>query len=172
MKFKNVMLASMPLCAGVLLFAIAVPFEATDAQSCGGGAIQEGGGGVIACHPRDPGPTQQDPVASGPQWATRWGAIVVDSKMGKFGGADRMPSKRQAEKAAQKMCTANGGKNCKTAIAYHNQCGVLAWGDTLSTSSSGPDVEETTQRAITNCSKQTSNCQAYYAGCSFAEQVR
>jgi Domain of unknown function (DUF4189) len=177
MNFKNAALALMPIFAAGMLFSFAGSFDVAEAQTqCGQGEIQSGGtpeAGYVFCTPIEPEkPNTAPTVPSGPLWETRWGAIAVDDAFGKFGGADGLTSKRQAEKAAQNICKANGGTKCKTVIAYNDQCGVLAGGDTASTSSSGPDLQETTERAIANCNKMTNNCQAYYSGCSPPEQVQ
>jgi Domain of unknown function (DUF4189) len=155
-----------------LLLALSGSLDAVKAQSCGAGYRQEGGAEIIHCVPLEQPPTPSEPSSTGPLWETRWGAIAVDSIAGKFGGAERMTNKREAEKAAKNICKANGGTKCKTVIAYHDQCGILAWGDARYTSFSGPELDATAQRAIAACSEFTNNCQVYYSGCSYPEQVR
>lgn len=113
-----------------------------------------------------------EPANPGPSWATRWGAIAVDDSVGTFGGVEGLTSKRQAQRAAIADCKRHGGKKCKISIAYYNQCGVLASSDTYSITTSGPSMDETTQRAINACSKKSQNCKPYYGGCSYPERVR
>jgi hypothetical protein len=156
----------------VVMFAWAAPAHS---QSCGGN-VQYGGGnaGWIMCIP--PGqaeaPVGVSLTAPGPQWETRWGAIAVDNGVGTYGGIEGFDSKRRAQKAAITECKKYGGKKCKVSIAYYNQCGVLASGDTYSITARGPDIYETAERAVNTCSKHTQNCKPYYGGCSYPERVR
>jgi Domain of unknown function (DUF4189) len=111
-------------------------------------------------------------INTGPKWEKRWGAIAVDSVLGKFGGSEGHSSKGDAQKAAVGLCKANGGsKDCKVTIAYYNQCGALAWGDRYIASSNGPDLDKTIESAVATCSQGAPDCQAYYAGCSYAEEA-
>jgi hypothetical protein len=142
--------------------------------SCGGSDTQSGGGSVVVCTPNEtePGSTLTSAPA-GPLFQKRWGAIAVDGPAGKFGGVDGQTSKGAAEKGAKRECLANGGgKTCRIVISYVNQCGVMAWGDSQFTSASGPDINETADRAVRQCSQKTNNCKPYYAGCSYAQRIR
>lgn len=120
------------------------------------------GSGGGAYQPRDPGP----------MWATKWGAIAVDGTTGKFAGIEGLSSERKANKAAIKECRKNGGKQCKVIAAYYNGCGAMAWGDSKVTSYMGPQRQEAIDLAVKSCSKETTNCQAYYAGCSYPVRIR
>lgn len=111
-------------------------------------------------------------TASGPQWETRWGAIAIDFREGKIGTASTMSSKRGAEKDALSDCRSNGGTACKLALSYHNQCGVMAWGESYATTESAETLEQASARAIRSCSAKSSDCQIYYSDCSLAERVR
>jgi hypothetical protein len=142
-----------------------------NAQSCGAGYIQHGGGGVVVCEPIVEAPPASVLQNPGPQWVTRWGAISVDLELGKFGGAQGLASKGKAEKAANKDCKKNGGKRCRS-YSYYNQCGALAWGDNYLFRSSGPVRDKVMADAVSNCSVQSANCKPYYVGCSYPERVR
>lgn len=113
------------LCITLLIFSI--PMYA-NAQSCGGGYMQEGGSGVISCVPLY-NQNDQGHQAAGPLWATRWGAIATDNKLGHFGGIEHATSESHAKKLAIAECKKFGGKDCKIRITYFNQCGALAWGE-------------------------------------------
>lgn len=64
-------------------------------------------------------------------------------------------------------------KKCKIQITYHNQCGVLAVGETTLIAATGPDIKETTQRAMDLCARDgNQNCEPYYAACSYPERIR
>jgi Domain of unknown function (DUF4189) len=160
------------------LFAASSWCSDSIAQSCGVGFIQEGGQGYILCvpvesyYPPQNEPSTQTQTVSGPQWSTRWGAIAYDGKAGRFGGKEGFDNKRKAEKAAIKECKKNGGSACKIVTSYYNQCGAMAWGNNLMTASRGPDYDVTIQQAVTSCNKNSTNCQAYYAGCSLPVEIR
>ena len=106
-----------------------------------------------------------------PQWATRWGAIAIDETNSGVGVSVSMSSKRKAEKAAMKECRAKGGSSCRINLAYHNQCAVIAWGDTQASVLGASTIQEASAIAMEDCGKHTSNCRIYYADCSYAERV-
>ena len=118
------------------------------------------------------GAPDQPPPDPGPQWASRWGAIAVDSLHGKWGYIDGAASKRQASKAAISACKADGGKKCKVLIAYYNQCGAMASGDARTTTFRAPEIAQAEQEAVKFCSEATQNCGVVHSGCSYPEQVR
>jgi Domain of unknown function (DUF4189) len=128
--------------------------------------------GYLGCAPIPGAGEDSAPVDPGPRWVTRWGAIAIDGSTGKFAGTEGMSNERKAKRSAITQCRNNGGKQCKVIATYYNQCGALAWGDAKATGYSGPEREETVQLAIQACSKQTTNCQAYYSGCSYPEQIQ
>ncbi len=117
------------------------------------------------------GNNSQNPPDPGPQWAFRWGAIAIDDALGKFGGVDGSADARKARKAAIKLCRSNGGKKCKIALDYYNQCGALAWGADKYVAYRGPIAEEVNKRGLESCNKLTSNCQIYYMGCSYPVRI-
>jgi hypothetical protein len=133
-----------------------------------------GNGGWGGCAPITPptGGSNYQVPDPGPRWATRWGAIAIDGSTGSFAGMEGLSSKRKAQKAAVKECQNKGGKQCKVIAAYYNQCGAMAYGDTRYSSYMGPQTQETQDLAVQECNKQTTNCRAYYVGCSYPEQIR
>ncbi|WP_292969261.1 DUF4189 domain-containing protein [Novosphingobium sp.] len=162
----------------LLALIAAYSFRAEAQHSCPSGYYPVGGGNSgwsgCALMGTESGTSQQDftPVPSGPAWATRWGAIAVDNVAGIYGGAEGSDSKGGAKKAAIADCKNYGGKKCKISILYYNQCGALASGDTYSITTRGPQLEETTARAVKLCSEHTKNCKPYYGGCSYPQRVR
>ena len=112
-----------------------------------------------------------DPPDPGPHWATRWGAIAVDGKAGKFGAIDGSGSKRHASKAAIAECKRNGGRRCKIMLTYYNQCAALASGSTSSISYHAPEQEQAVRGALESCGAKDGDCQVYFAGCSYPQLV-
>jgi hypothetical protein len=157
-----------------LVFCFLSHLEARAEGNCPSGYYPVGGGnaGWSGCAPTNSGSSGGEPANPGAYWETRWGAIAVDNGVGTYGGIEGLNSKRTAQKAAIAECKKFGGKKCKISIAYYNQCGVLASGDTYSITARGPEINETTERAVNACSKKTQNCKPYYAGCSYPERVR
>ncbi len=156
----------------VSIFGLSFFAPSAYAQSCGGGFAQEGGSGIISCVPLYSPSNQDAPIPQGPVWVSRWGAIAFDPIQGKFGGAEGHESKNKAFKAAIKECERNGGKKCKIIGNHTNQCGALASGVNYTVAWGGPDKQKTIDDAINACSQKTTNCQAYYAGCSYAARYK
>jgi hypothetical protein len=59
-------------------------------------------------------------------WADRWGAIAEDPQASAVGTVIQQESKSKAEEAALSSCTEHGGRNCKIALTYYNQCAAVA----------------------------------------------
>lgn len=116
--------------------------------------------------------TPQTPPNSGPIWEPRWGAIAIDDAKGIFGAVDGSLTKRKAKRGAINLCRSNGGTNCNVVTDYSNECGTLAWGANKYVTYTGSIPDEIKIRSIESCSKLTSNCQIYYAGCSFPIKIR
>lgn len=171
----------------LLLLGIALAHGSVAAQTqaphvCGGGpgpnevmaAVHPGGNGV--------GPTplcywksesQQQPA--GPQWETRWGAIVVDAAepSAGIGAASGKTSKRRAEKAALADCKARGGRNCEVSLSYYNQCAVLIAGVNYNKAHGAATEEQAAETGMRECGqKGVQSCQVYWSDCSHAEQVQ
>lgn len=126
--------------------------------------------GVMGCAPMPGG--GGEPMATGPSWMTTWGAIATDSSVSAIGSVTRQSSKRQAQKNAIKNCRANGGtKKCKVSLAYYNQCGVMAIGDSFAVTHGAGTVEEASKAAIARCSSETRNCRIILSECSYPVRV-
>lgn len=104
-------------------------------------------------------------------WAARWGAIAIDDRNSEVGAAVDMHSKRQAEKAAIAQCQGKAGGECKVRLAYFNQCGVIAWGDTHYVTAGSATIAEASELALHRCGTASANCHIYYSACSYAERV-
>lgn len=133
-------------------------------------------GGNPACVPPDiyydtPGFSEPPPLP-GPQWQTRWGAIVAGG--GGFGASVNMTSKRKAVKEAMRACkSTGGGKSCTLMIAYYNQCAAVSWGDgSYSASASAGKIELARELAQAGCSGQTTRCKVLYSECSYPMRIR
>ncbi len=114
-------------------------------------------------------------VPSGPQWATRWGAIAIGSTAsgGGVGVVTDMKNQRAAEKAALKQCKSRGGgKSCRIEISYADQCAAIAWGDRFYNTARAETVELASDLSLAACSKKTENCKIYYANCALPVRVK
>ena len=101
-------------------------------------------------------------------WETRWGAIAMSSSgVITYAGVVKFLSKQSAQKAAIAQCKANGGgKSCKVGLAFYNQCGVIASGDTATVMQGGATIEIASGMGLKKCSNDTTNCKIYYSDCS------
>lgn len=111
-----------------------------------------------------------------PKWDKRWGAFASDPITSKVGVAVGMESKRDAEKAAIDHCRSKGGQQCRTLLAYFNQCAAVAWGpdssgtgDLISVSAARKDAAEFA--ALKECSTNSTACKIFFSECSYAERV-
>jgi hypothetical protein len=106
-------------------------------------------------------------------WEDRWGAIAIDSVLGKVGAAKGLRSKKMAERAALSDCVnRGGGSECQISLAYRNQCGVMAWGERSAVTHGAASIEEASAVALQRCGERTSDCIIYYADCSMSELVQ
>lgn len=114
-----------------------------------------------------------DPVVpAGPKWEDRWGAIATDASNGGVGTAANRSSKREAEKAALTSCRSKGGNKCKISLAYYNQCGAMAWGDSYAVTRGAGTLQEASEDAMKICGENTKNCSIYYGECSLPERIQ
>lgn len=106
-------------------------------------------------------------------WSARWGAIAIDSTV-RQGGVGTVAGARAeflALQAALQECRdSGGGVGCEVLLIYKNGCGVIAWGESLATTASGPTLAGASQLALQNCQLETADCEIYYAACSFPER--
>ncbi len=135
-------------------------------------------GGNPGCVPPDvyygSQPNSDPPPLPKERWKTRWGAIAIGSTQsgGGLGFSSKMDSKRQAEKAALKMCRdTGGGKECAVQVTYHNQCGVIAWGDIFFATARASTEQEASQLALKACSEKSEGCKVFYSNCSYPAKI-
>jgi len=115
----------------------------------------------------DTAPVQGNPV----RWADSWGAIAFDTGRGHYGAVKDLDSRREAQDAAIGMCESQGGKECKIAIAYHNQCAAAAQnpaGGPIGTAGAATRDGARTL-ALRSCGE--SECQVIYTECSTARRI-
>lgn len=110
-----------------------------------------------------------------PRWKTTWGAIAMSSETGEVGTSVDRLSKREALREAMDKCKRLGGTQCQLAIAYENQCAVVAWASEAGTPTGGAalvqgaaTIAEATRLAIPACSKSRGGgeCSIIYSACS------
>jgi len=129
------------------------------------------GGGCVPFHPSQaPNNASGNPVPT-VRWARRWGAIAIDQTNGEVGTSVSMSSKRKAEKAAMLDCQSKGGNGCEIGLIYHDQCSVIARGDTHLTMQGAKTIEEAASIALARCEDDTDNCRVDYSGCSYPERI-
>jgi hypothetical protein len=110
------------------------------------------------------------------RWARRWGAFAADSAASKVGLSTGMASKSKAEKAAQEHCRSKGGVQCKTLLAYYDQCGAVAWGPMQNgrgdlVAANAPRKKEAEQLALQDCSRTSDTCEIFFSECSYPERM-
>lgn len=146
------------------------------------GTAHAEGGCPLGMIPYRPGtdPSACGPIPStggvaspiGPQWASRWGAIVSDGS-GTYGIAAGAETKSDAKHRAMEDCQQRGGKSCKLQFAYKNQCAVVASTTSRSFSQGAATVELATSMAMDQCQKSGGGeCWVYYTGCSLPVRVQ
>lgn len=155
----------------VALVVLALVGGGAHAQTaCPYGAAQ----GSAMCLPDAPAasvPTAPLP----PRWKLTWGAIAFDVTTGATGYAVGEPSRRRASRQAVSQCAGKGGRDCKVALAHHNQCAVIA--DPVrdgrfvagqSIYQGGPTVEDASRIALSACSRENNGgqCEVVYSACS------
>lgn len=166
-QFSSKLLA-LAMFAGAALFSGAARAEG----ACPPGSYPIGGQGVQGCAPIPASGSQADgPRATG-RWIKTWGAFAL-SPNGESGAANGRRSKGAAEKDAVALCSQSGGKNCKAAFSYKNQCAVAA----VPTSGKGgtsfarsATQDESKRIALNQC--QTGGgigCQVIYSACTEPE---
>ena len=135
---------------------------------CRIGSGPDHGDGVPYCSQLTP-PAR---VSSGPQWAVQWGAVAYGG--GGFGAAKDMVSIAKAKKAALRACRdSGGGKHCKVALSYSDQCVAYAIGDDyLVGVARSPMPEEAYALAMNSCAESTTNCKVTYTACSLPVRIR
>lgn len=165
----------------VPMILLAIAFGTGDAlaeQGCPDGMMPNpvGAGGQPQCIQ---GQSQTDwggSRGSGTRWARRWGAFAADSAASKVGLSTGMASKSKAEKAAQAHCRSKGGVQCRTLLAYYDQCGAVAWGPMQNgrgdlVAANAPRKKEAEQLALQDCSRTSDTCEIFFSECSYPERM-
>lgn len=163
---------SIPLLSGLLF--VSTP---SDAQQCGYGA-QDGS----QCVPADQVPgyqdsmqdTQAQPVQPKAIWATRWGAIAIDSDTSSVGISENQTSKSTASTEALQRCSSkSNSQHCEVQLAYYNQCAALAWGTkNLGQGHAGTQAQAQNE-ALQACQEGgASDCKVIYSACSLPVRVQ
>jgi Domain of unknown function (DUF4189) len=166
---KGFMMRSSIRCFAVPALVLA---SAIAQAQCRMGSGPDFGDGIPYCS--QPPPTSYA-VPSGPQWASRWGAIATGASPSGtvLGVASDMKNQQSAEKAAIKQCRSQGGKGtCAIEVSYRDQCAVMVWGNGYGHSARAETVARASDIAPTACDRKTSNCQVYYSNCSYPVRVR
>lgn len=121
------------------------------------------------------GSQQAQPSAPEPRWRLTWGAIAMSSETGEVGTSVGRSSKREARREAMDKCQKLGGRACQLAVAYENQCAVVAWASEAGRPTGGgafvqgaATIPEATRLAIPACSKSRGGgeCSIIYSACS------
>lgn len=161
-------------CFFFVLFAVAVcPSHAEG--GCPPGMIPANGTNANSCVPIPPGYYQEQqvsPLASGPIWADRYGAIATDFSHSSAGASVNKESRGEAEQAAIAECRSNGGVNCNVEISYGNGCVSLAIGKTGHNAKAGPSIASASRSAMDVCNAADTECSVYYSACSPPERVQ
>lgn len=165
------MLVKLTCCTALALLV----FPAVSAAQCAAGIPS---GGNPMCVPPDVyygggDGVSQDAGVPPARWKKRWGATAYDEKTGVFAAVRSATSKKKAQKAALDACRENGGsQSCVSWATYYNQCVSVAESvDGVLTSTTGPTLEVTAERALKNCSEKGEACSIKYTDCSYPARV-
>lgn len=107
------------------------------------------------------------------QWATRWGAIAIDSDKGVLGTTTGITDKSAAEQGATADCRAKGGIICKLEISYDNECASLVVSKEGHAATADSTVDKAVQLGMKTCTNAGyHNCHAGYTACSLPVRVK
>ncbi|MBX9403416.1 DUF4189 domain-containing protein [Lysobacter sp. BMK333-48F3] len=106
------------------------------------------------------------------KWASRWGAVAIDSNNNAIGVSSEASSQREAEFEAMDLCGSKGGGGCKVSLTYRDQCGVVVWGDNFYATAHAASVPEASVLAMARCEQSSSNCKVFYSDCAHAVPVQ
>jgi hypothetical protein len=121
-------------------------------------------GGGTACN-NDSSQQNEPPV----RWASRWGAIAINTQNGALGGSTGQQNRYDAKRVALARC----GDDCKIDLTYHDQCVALASGKRYYASVSAATVEEASLLAMKACGKGgATDCIVTYSECSLPERIQ
>lgn len=159
------------MCVCVLLASVC--FDARS-QSCASGVPV--GGNPSCIPPSVPGspyyvpPQGASEPDSGPagRWLDTWGAITIDMETLTVGASTNRLDEKAAISSAVQDCKGAGGRACKVAIRYYNQCAALAWPMRRAppVTARAATESEAASLALTECSKSKAECKVIYSACS------
>ena len=149
---------------------LSVPLVASAEGRCPPGSYPIGGQGVGGCAPIASGGGAPQEARPTGRWIKTWGAIATSST-GEVGVAIEKLSKSDAAKEAVSQCVKLGGRDCKMAQAYKNQCIALISPTTSerggSVISSAETEQVATQLAMKTCTTRGSaGCSKLYSACT------
>ena len=164
----------------LLVFSFLSISSASFAQTACPGGVAAGSaqcGPSPAAHGVNSAPaTPQIRYVPAGKWATTWGAIAVSSHdTGDVGVTVGKFSRTEAKKEAIDRCEATSGSSCELSLLYDNQCAAIAWPSEkgkevggVSYITSGPDLEEVSERAVASCVKKRNGgeCKVVYSDCT------
>ena len=140
---------------------------------CGG--INTGGGNCTP--PNAPGmpgyvgdnaPNAAQPPAA---YITQWGAIVLDDGGAGAGTVTGRSTERAAEKDALDDCASKGGRSCRVALTYDNECAAVAWTPGSYFLSSAPKTRDAEGDAMVKCNAKAADCKIVYSACSLPRKA-
>jgi len=106
-------------------------------------------------------------------WADRWGAIAEDPQASAVGTVIQQESESKAREAALSICTQHGGRNCKIALTYYNQCAAVAVDEeNLAVHTHAATQEKAEQLALNGFSGGGHTTKIVYSACSYAQRVQ
>ncbi|MCF7221663.1 DUF4189 domain-containing protein [Marilutibacter chinensis] len=100
-------------------------------------------------------------------WETTWGALAPSPVGGVLGAAVGASSKEEAERLAIADCEAKGGGACRSKpFAFDNQCAAMILGENEFTLSNAETEDEAIDQGMSDCRKDSEECELYYSACS------
>jgi hypothetical protein len=116
-------------------------------------------------HPR---PQQTNVV-----WASRWGAIAIDSGTSSVGISENQTNKSAASAEALQRCASKSdSQHCEVELAYYNQCAALAWGTKYFGKGRAETIAQAQSLALRSCQEGASDCKVVYSACSLPVRVQ
>lgn len=142
--------------------------------ACPPGQYPIGGQGVQGCAPipssgADSGSGSPRPTGV---WHKTWGAIAISTD-GAAGASTGKLSKADAAKDSEVNCAKSGGRSCKVAFTFKNQCGaatVPTSGDGGTSFGRAETKEKAEKLAMDRCASDGGiGCNVIYAACAQPE---
>ncbi|WP_318533508.1 DUF4189 domain-containing protein [Stenotrophomonas indicatrix] len=110
----------------LMLAGLGFSVNASAEGGCPAGSYPIGGQGVQGCAPiPSSGSTSSEGPRPNGRWIKTWGAIAL-SPDGASGASTGKHTKAAASREAEGVCSASGGKECRVAFTYKNQCAAAS----------------------------------------------